>query len=368
MHIVFLFPNRLPEGQLTNIPSIMTRQIIDERFMQIALTEARKGLGLTSPNPAVGAVLVVGNRVIARGHHRGAGFPHAEIECLRNLDRPVSKDAALYVTLEPCSTTGRTPACTAEIIKAGLKTVAIGAIDPNPRHSGRAIKLLQNAGIETRSGILADECALMNETFNKWIVSGQPFVMAKCGMSLDGKLTRPPRETRWITSPRARKDAQQLRAQFDAILVGAETVRRDNPHLTVRGVRGARQPIRVVMTRSGNFSRHARVFTDRFAKKTIIYQNKSLDFVLRDLGRRNITSLIIEGGGDILSQALEKRRIDKIQIYLGPVITGGPVLAFGGRGAESTLHGVRLQPVSFQKLGQDVCVIGYPNYPRSETE
>lgn len=336
--------------------------------MRIALAEARKGFGVTSPNPTVGAVLVVGNRIVARGHHRGAGFPHAEVECLRSFDRPISTNATLYVTLEPCSTTGRTPACTTEIIKAGFKTVVIGAIDPNPRHSGRGIELLRNAGIETRSGILAGECASMNEAFNKWIVSGQPFVVAKCGMSLDGKLTRPPRETRWITGLPARSDAHQLRAQVDAILVGAETVRRDNPRLTVRGVHGARQPFRVVLTKSRNLPPRAHLFADRFAKKTLVYQNKSLDFVLSDLGEKNITSVLIEGGGDVLSQALEKRRIDKIQVYIGPVITGGPVLAFGGRGAQSTSQGVRLQRVSFRKLGQNICVIGYPNYPGHKAE
>src|SRR5947208_9984147 len=158
----------------------------DEKFMRAALKEAKKALGQTSPNPAVGAVLVINDRIVARGHHRGAGHDHAEIECLRDFGAPIPAGATLFVTLEPCSTAGRTAPCTEAIIKAGLKNVVIGAIDPNPRHSGRGIVGLRKAGVRVRQGILAKECTRLNEAFNKWIVTGQPFVIAKCGMSLDG--------------------------------------------------------------------------------------------------------------------------------------------------------------------------------------
>jgi diaminohydroxyphosphoribosylaminopyrimidine deaminase/5-amino-6-(5-phosphoribosylamino)uracil reductase len=337
--------------------------------MRAALSEARKSIGLTSPNPAVGAVLTIDNRIVARARHRQAGSPHAEVECLRSFSRRVPQDATLYVTLEPCSTIGRTAACTEQILKSNLKTVVVGAIDPNPRHAGRGIELLRKAGIEVRVGILADECSSLNEAFNKWIVTGLPFVVAKCGMSLDGRLTRSPREARWITGEHARKHARELRGRVDAILIGAETLRKDDPHLTVRGIRNIRQPLRVVMTRSGKLPPTARLFRDRFADRTLVYRRRSLGFVLRDLGKRNITSVLIEGGGDILGQALDARAIDKIQIYLGPIITGGPTIAFGGRGADLTSHAVQLRPVQYEKLGQDVCVVGYPEYPvRSEPE
>src|SRR5881227_2278776 len=288
----------------------------DERFMRTALFEARKSFGQTSPNPAVDAVLVVGKRIVARGHHRHAGKPHAEIECLRNFRRKVPRNAMLYVTLEPCSTKGRTGACTDQIIQAGVKSIVIGATDPNPRHRGRGIEILRDAGIEVRTGVLAEECALLNEAFNKWIATGIPFVIAKCGMSLDGRLTRPEKGSRWITSVTARRHAQKLRGQTDAILIGAETLRVDNPRLTTRGAGKSRQPIQVVITRSGKLSPRARVMTDRYAKKTLVYRDFPLAAVLADLGKKDVVTLTIEGGGEVLGHALDQRLIDKVQIYV----------------------------------------------------
>ena len=328
--------------------------------MRAALKEAEKAQGQTSPNPVVGAVLVVDNRIVAKGHHRGAGREHAEIECLRNFDAPVPARATLYVTLEPCSTVGLTAPCTDAILKAGVRKVVVGAIDVNPRHSGKGIVQLRNAGVKIREGILAEECARLNEAFNKWIVTGRPFVIAKCGMSLDGRLTRPPGEPRWITDISARRHAQGLRARVDAILVGAETVRADNPRLTVRGVQGARQPWRVVLTRSGSLPRRARLFCDRLTARTLVYRRKSLASVLKDLGKKNVTSVLIEGGGDVLGQALDARLIDKVQLYLGPILTGGPIIAFSGRGAEATVNAMRLDRVSYKRIGQNVRITAYP--------
>jgi diaminohydroxyphosphoribosylaminopyrimidine deaminase/5-amino-6-(5-phosphoribosylamino)uracil reductase len=339
--------------------------IDDERFMRSALTEARKSIGQTSPNPAVGAVLVVENRIVARGHHRQAGCPHAEIECLRGFRRNVPKNATLYVTLEPCSTTGRTDACTDQIIRAGVKSVVIGATDPNPSHRGRGLEILRDAGIKVRAGVLAEECAALNEAFNKWIATGIPFVIAKCGMSLDGRLTRRGGESRWITSATARRHAQKLRGQTDAILIGAETLRIDNPRLTVRGRRQVRQPLRVVMTRSGKLPRSARFFTDRLAKNSFVYRKMPLGVVLAELGQKKVTSVMIEGGGDLLGHALDERLIDKVQIYLAPILTGGPVVAFGGRGAARTRDGAHLERVSFEKIGPDICITGYPKHMAS---
>jgi len=214
-----------------------------------------------------------------------------------------------------------------------------------------------------RDGILAEECTQLNEAFNKWIVTGQPFVIAKCGMSLDGRLTRPPGESRWITGRDARRDAHQLRARVDAVLVGAETVRADNPRLTIRGVRRVRQPWRVVLTRSGQLPRHAHVLSDKFAVRTLIYKQKSLASVLKHLGKRGITSVLIEGGGDVLGEALDKRLIDKVQIYLGPMLTGGPVLAFRGEGAEQTADALRLREIEYKQIGQTISISGHPDVP-----
>lgn len=336
----------------------------DETFMRAALNEAKKALGQTSPNPAVGAVLVIGDRIVSRGHHRGAGRDHAEVECFRNFAAPVPARATLYVTLEPCSTEGRTAPCTDAILQVGVRNVVVGAIDVNPRHSGKGIAQLQNAGVSVRDGVLADDCAQINEGFNKWIVTGRPFVIAKCGMSLDGRLTRPAGESRWITGGSARRHAHQLRTQVDAILVGAETVRADNPRLTVRGVRGARQPWRVVLTHSGRLPRSAQLFSDRFSSRTLIYQREPLAAVLADLGKRGLTTVLIEGGGNVLGQAVDAGLIDKLQLYLGPILTGGPVIAFPGRGFETAWNAVRLHRISYRRIGQSVSITAYPEISR----
>lgn len=330
--------------------------------MQGALREARKGIGKTSPNPIVGAVLVVRNKIIARGHHRRAGAPHAEVECLRRFQGVAPAGSILYLTLEPCSTVGRTPACTEAIIRSGVKTVVVGAIDVNPHHRGRGLDLLRQAGLEVRGGVLSDECTRMNEAFNKWITTGLPFVIAKCGMSLDGRLTRPLGDRPWITSAVARLHAHQLRGRVDAIIIGAETLRADNPRLTVRGIEGRRQPWRVIMTRSGKLPRQARLFADRFADRTLVYRRKSLRAVLQDLGRKNVTSVLIEGGGEILGQALDGRLIDQAQVYLGPILTGGPVIAFAGKGTPNTKTAARLERISYLRLADNVCVVGYPKF------
>jgi len=264
----------------------LTAQRQDERFMRAALKEAQKAVGRTSPNPVVGAVLVVDDRIVAKGHHRGAGRGHAEVECLRAFGAKVPARATLYITLEPCSTFGRTAPCTNAIVKAGIKNVVTGAVDVNPRHSGKGITQLRNAGVNVREGILAQESARLNESFNKWIVTGRPFVIAKCGMSLDGRLTRPPSEPSWITSSAARRQAHRLRTRVDAILIGAETLRVDNPRLTVRGIRDGRQPWRVVLTRSGNLPPRAHLFSDRQAARTLVYKRKRLAAVLYDLGKK----------------------------------------------------------------------------------
>jgi diaminohydroxyphosphoribosylaminopyrimidine deaminase/5-amino-6-(5-phosphoribosylamino)uracil reductase len=333
----------------------------DEEFMREALREARKGAGQTSPNPAVGAVLVSGNQIVSRGYHRGAGLPHAEIECLQRFKRSVPKDAVLYVTLEPCSSVGKTGACTDALVRANVKSVVIGAIDFNPLHRGRGVERLRDAGLRVQVGVLAEECTALNEHFNKWVTTGLPFVIAKCGMSLDGRLTRRPNESQWLTSAAARRHARSLRNEVDAILVGAETVRADNPRLTARPQRG-KQPFRVVVTRTGILPKSAKIFSDRFSNRTLVYRRKSLPEVLRALGEKEVTSVLIEGGGDLLGQALDRRLIDKIQVYLGPILTGGPVVSFAGFGAAAKANAMRLKRVKYEKIGQEICISGYSSY------
>ena len=328
----------------------------DEKFMRLALREAARGVGRTSPNPAVGAVIVKAGRVLAKGWHRCAGGPHAEIEALRALGKPgLARGATLYVTLEPCCTQGRTPPCTDAIVQAGLARVVTGATDPNPRHAGRGFAILQKAGIAVTTGVLAERCTALNAAFTKWIRTGLPLVIAKAGLSLDGRLTRPSGEGAWLTSVQSRADAMRLRAQVDAILVGAGTVRADNPRLTVRGLPGpaARQPWRVVLTRSGRMPKDAHLFSDEHRERTLVFRGKSLRAVLRDLAKRGCTSVMIEGGGALLGSAFDARLVDRVHFYLAPLLCGGPD-AIGGLGAGSTRDAVKLENVSHRRIGPDL--------------
>jgi len=331
----------------------------DLRFMRAALSQAEFGLGRTSPNPAVGAVIVRGGRIIARGFHRAAGKPHAEIEAIRALKNPrLANGATLCVTLEPCSTHGRTPPCCDAIIASGITRVVYGATDPNPAHAGRARRILKAARVAVTSGVLRRECMALNEAWNHWITTGLPYVLAKCGMSLDGKITSHP-ASRWITSAASRADAMRLRAHADAVLVGAETIRADNPKLTVRGIKGARQPWRVIWSKSGNLPADARVFTDRHRDRTLIVTGP-LDAVLRALGDQGITSLLVEGGGRTLGEFFDRRLVNKVQFHLAPTLLGGPVPAVGGLGAGSTADALELERVSYHRIGDDIRITGYP--------
>ncbi|MEI6278707.1 MAG: bifunctional diaminohydroxyphosphoribosylaminopyrimidine deaminase/5-amino-6-(5-phosphoribosylamino)uracil reductase RibD [Verrucomicrobiae bacterium] len=326
--------------------------------MKAALAEAGRGIGRTHPNPAVGAVLVKGGRILSRGWHRAAGGPHAEIEALAGLKNPAAaRGATLYVTLEPCSTQGRTPPCTAAIIRAGISRVVYGARDPNPRHAGRADRILHAAGIRVTPGVLAAECAAINEAWNKWIATGLPFVIAKAGMSLDGRIASPPGR-RWITSAESRHDAMSLRATCGAILVGGETVRTDNPRLTLRGMPGVEQPLRAVWTRSGNLPPDSRIFTDRHRARTVVFKGMSLRRVLKELGKRGVLSVLIEGGGRTLGEAFDRRLVDRAVFYIAPVLTGGEVPAVGGLGVNSNEQGWHLADTSYRITGGDLRVEG----------
>ena len=329
--------------------------------MRLALREAERGVGRTSPNPAVGAVIVRGGRVLAWGYHHAAGQPHAEIEALHALRRPgQARGATIYVTLEPCSTHGRTPPCTDAILRAGLARVVIGATDPNPRHAGSGVGLLESGGVEVRTGVLEEECRRLNRPFNRWIVTGRPWVIAKVALTLDGRLTRPPGEDRWLSGPAARAHAHRQRARVDAILVGAGTVRADNPRLTVREVPGAdptRQPWRVVLTRSGDLPAGAHLFTDEWRERTLVVRDQTLEAALGELGRRQVTSVLIEGGGQVLGQAFAAGLVDEVQFYFTPWLAGGPGIAVAGADG-AFWPGTITCDYRCERLGADVFVGG----------
>ncbi len=325
----------------------------DADFMREALTEARKALGHTGPNPAVGAVIVRGDRILARGHHRAAGGPHAEIEALAALGpRTRTSDATLYVTLEPCSTRGRTPPCCDAIIARGFARVVYGATDPNPAHRGRARARLTNAGIPVTTGVLRADCTDLNRAWNHWIKTSRPYVIAKCGQSLDGRISSHP-ESRWITSAASRADAMQLRAEVDAILVGAGTVREDDPRLTVRDIPGARQPRRIVWSKSGAIPPQSRILTDRHRALTQILSGDP-HALLADLSAQQITSVMIEGGGQALGAFFDANLVNEIQFYVAPIAIGGPVPAVAGLGTPDPKSAHKLLHPTYEQIGTDL--------------
>jgi diaminohydroxyphosphoribosylaminopyrimidine deaminase/5-amino-6-(5-phosphoribosylamino)uracil reductase len=332
----------------------------DDKFMYEAVVLARRGLGHTHPNPAVGCVIVNNGEIIGRGWHRKAGLPHAEVEALRAIKQPKKAiGATAYITMEPCSTHGRTPPCTDALARAGIKRVVIGVIDPNPRHRGRALKKLGRLGIKTKSGVLQDECQSLNPEFDHFMSTGFPWVIVKCGMSLDGRLTRPPGESRWITSTAARADAMKLRAQVDAVLVGAGTVRADNPSLTVRGIRGAKQPWRIVWAPRGMSSlSEAQIFHDTWKEHTVVLEDKTLRSALRKLAQRGISKILVEGGGHTLGCLFDERLVNEAVFYIAPVISGGKTPSIGGKGISHADLAASLVNPAWRRLGECLVVRG----------
>lgn len=338
----------------------------DEYYMTLALSLASRGVGLTSPNPPVGAVLVKDGEPIGEGYHQKAGKAHAEILALQEAmgkGRDV-RGATIYVTLEPCSTRGRTPACTKALIHAGISRVVYALEDPNPKHAGSADKPLRKAGIEVESGLLKEECSRLIRPFAKWITTGLPYVIAKVGQSLDGRIVRPPGESRNVTSKAAREHAMLLRVRSDAILIGAETLRQDDPRLTVRGddIPAEKvQPWRVVVTRSGELPRKAHLFTDEHRKRTIVLKgSRTFKGILEDLAKRGITCVLLEGGGNLLGQAFAEKLVDECFWYMAPRICGGGVMAVGGPDFPPDAASVELTDVWHETIGDNLLVQGYP--------
>ncbi|MCR4287492.1 MAG: bifunctional diaminohydroxyphosphoribosylaminopyrimidine deaminase/5-amino-6-(5-phosphoribosylamino)uracil reductase RibD, partial [Deltaproteobacteria bacterium] len=230
-----------------------------EEYMRLALSLAAKGLGRTSPNPAVGAVIVKHGLIIGKGFHKKAGFAHAEIAALDSIKKGPAKGGTLYVTLEPCCNWGRTPPCTDAIISSGVKRVVVGTMDPNPKVSGKGLRQLASAGIEVITGILEEDCRRLNEWYNKFITKGLPFVTIKLAVTLDGRAAAKTGESRWITGIESRRRVHRMRSMADAVMVGAGTVMKDDPQLTVRHVKG-RDPLKAVVDTGFSIPLKAKVF------------------------------------------------------------------------------------------------------------
>ena len=338
----------------------------DEYWMMLALGQASRGIGLTSPNPPVGAVVVKDGEVIGEGYHHRAGAAHAEIEALSDAASRGNdpRGATVYVTLEPCSTEGRTPACTAALIRAGVAEVVYGATDPNPRHAGAADAILSAAGICVTSGVMETECLRLIRPFTRWVRTGLPYIVAKVGQSLDGRISRPTGESQWLTSEAARAHAMALRLSSDAILIGAETLRKDNPRLTLRGPEIPKeklQPWRVIVTQSGKLPENAHVFHDEFKDRTWVIQGQyTFDALLRELASRHITSVLIEGGGQLLGQAFAARAVDEVFWYIAPRICGGGTMSVGRGPFPKNARSATLRDVWYEPIGDNMCVHGYP--------
>ena len=326
-----------------------------DRFMRIALAEATKGLGRTAPNPAVGGVLVKGGRVLSKGYHHAAGLPHAEIEALRKVALKKAAGATIYITLEPCSSHGRNPPCTAAIIAAGITRVVYGATDPDKRHRGKAVRILRKAGIEVIKGVLADQCASMNRHWNHRNAAGMPWVIAKAGLSLDGRIDSPPHR-RWITSAPSRREAMKLRTSVEAILVGGGTVRTDDPSLTIRGIKipkGHPQPWRVVWSKSGRIPKSSKLLTDAHRDRTIILKGMTLRAALKELAKRGISSVLIEGGGRTHGEVFKEKLVDEVRFFIAPLIQGGNLSAVSG-----SISPAKLSDVTYTKIGSDLMISG----------
>jgi len=336
---------------------LKTFSAIDLRFLRRTLELAQLGRGLTLPNPCVGAVLARGKKVIGEGWHRRAGTPHAEVHAVAEAKKRghAIAGATLYVSLEPCSTHGRTPPCTDLILREKITRVVYAATDPNPAHAGAAAKILCAAGVQVSSGLLAAEAAALNRDFNWSIVHRRPWVVAKIALSLDGRIVTPPGDNRWITSPAARRAAHELRWESDAILIGAETARRDNPHLTVRlpGRRGKVQPWRVIVTRSGIISRRLHLFSGRHRDRTLVFRNLPLTEVISSLGARGVSHLLIEGGGKILTEAFRLGLVNEAAFFIAPALMGTLPRALGQLPAP-----IQLREVSYTAIGGDLLCHG----------
>ena len=328
----------------------------DEKFMRRALTLARKGEGSVSPNPLVGAVIVREGRIIGEGWHRCCGENHAEINAIRDATETVA-GATFFITLEPCSHHGRTPPCAEALIACRPGRVVVGAVDPNPLVSGRGIEALRQSGIETEVGLLEEACRESNRIFFKYIRTGLPYVTLKFAQTLDGRIATASGHSRWISSPPSLRFAHRLRAVHDAILVGADTVRMDNPELTCRLVRG-RNPLRIVVDSGLRLPPDANIFSDGKqtvavttrrapAENRLLLERKGVEVLeigedpagrvdlrqlLTVLGKRKISSVLVEGGAAVATAFLKENLVDRLLIVLAPKIVGAGVNAVGDLG------------------------------------
>ncbi len=356
----------------------------DYRWMQECLKLARQGQGLTAPNPMVGSVIVKDGRPIGTGFHPKAGLPHAEVFAIANAQNQSEStlDATLYVNLEPCNHYGRTPPCTEAIIKAGIKRVVVGIIDPDSRVSGKGCERLLNAGIEVIVGIAEEECLRLNEGFIHRVKTNFPFGILKYAMTLDGKIATNTGHSFWITGESARHQVHLLRSACDTIITGGNTVRNDNPHLTTHGAT-THSPLRVVMSKTINFPRNAHLWDINDIERTLIFtENGNCDSefakylidrgveinelekltpraVMNELGIRGCNNVLWECGGKLAASAISDGMVQKVYAFIAPKIIGGGIEAIADIGNDRMTEALSLSQTQISSIGNDWLITGY---------
>lgn len=362
---------------------------VDEKFMRLALRLAMKGMGKTSPNPMVGAVVVKGKTIVGRGYHHRAGEPHAEILALRQAGKR-ARGATLYLNLEPCDHCGKTPPCTRAILQAKIKRVVAGMKDPNPLVSGRGIERLRRAGVQVRVGVLEEESRELNRAFCKFITTREPFVTLKAAATLDGKVATRSGDSRWISSEASRNYVHRLRQAMDAVMVGIGTVLKDDPLLTVRLAGGKRpgQPLRVVVDSRLRIPLNSQVVRTALHFPTLVAATReaspskmkklarakleiliiesdaqgrvSLRALMRELGRRGVVSVLLEGGSTLNASALREGIVDRLLLFFAPKIIGGQRApgVIGGEGALLIKDAEPVKILKIQRIGPDILIEG----------
>ena len=361
----------------------------DERYMWVALDLARQGRGKTSPNPMVGAVLVRDGEVVGTGFHEKAGTRHAEVIALQEAGEK-ARGATLYTNLEPCCHQGRTPPCAEAIINAGVRKVVIASTDPNPLVSGKGVRKLQDAGIKVKVGVLEEKARRLNEVFFKYITTKKPFVAVKTAMTMDGKIATSLGKSRWISGEKSRKFVHCLRSTADGIMVGINTVLRDDPRLTVRldGKKGP-DPVRIIIDSKGRLPLESRIVKTASETKTILATTEfappnkletlrtcgvevmllpskrdqvDLQELMSALGEKEICNILVEGGGTLNYSLLAENIIDKFYIFIAPLLIGGekaPTL-LEGVGVGTLEEAWAVENIEMKQLDNDLLIIGYP--------
>ncbi len=360
----------------------------DISFMKRALELAEKGIGFTNPNPVVGAVIVKDNRIIGEGYHEIYGGKHAETNAFLNSIEKV-QGATMYVTLEPCSHFGKTPPCAKAIIDKGIKRVVVALTDPNPFVAGKGINMLRENGIEVATGIMEAESRRLNEVFMKYITTKLPFGILKTAITLDGKIATYSGDSKWITNEKSREYVHKLRHKVSAIMVGINTVLKDNPYLNTRLVEGnGLDAARVIVDSTARIPLDANVLNMKSSARTIIATTEmaskqkleeledkgadmivcplvnnrvDLSYLIKELGERGIDSILIEGGSALNYSAIEAGIVDKVIAFIAPKLIGGrdAKTPIGGLGKEFMKDALHLRIAELQRFGDDIMIEAY---------